>query len=156
MNERANTCFICDRVALWVNGKNPYFIHEFKHSIFVVGDHQFHRGYSLILLKEHIRELRELPDLTQRDLFVEVMTAGKAVHAAFQPWKLNYACYGNQAEHVHWHIFPRYDTEPDHARNPWVHCDAFMEHKIDDTAARHIAASIRDHLPKNQGTPGLT
>lgn len=141
-----DTCLICDRIDEWKQGKNPYFIHEFEHSILVVGDHQFYRGYCLVLLKDHIRELHELPNHVQQGLFAEVMTAGQAVHDAFEPWKLNYSCYGNQVEHVHWHIFPRYTTDPDHRRHPWLHCDDFKDHQIDRDAAARLAASVRTHL----------
>ena len=125
MEQATDNCLICGRIALWREGKNPYFIHEFKRSIFVVGDHQFHRGYALVLLKQHVRELHELPENVQLEHFSEVMTAGKAIQAAFDPWKLNYACYGNQIPHVHWHIFPRYETEPERTRNPWLHSSDF-------------------------------
>src|SRR5713101_4698077 len=98
-----NSCLICDRIALWRSGQNHYFIYEFEHSIFVVGDHQFHQGYSLILLKEHIRELHDLTTPVQSALFQEVMAAGRVLVATFQPWKMNYACYANAEPHIHWH-----------------------------------------------------
>lgn len=47
-------CLICDRVQMAREGRNPFLIAEFDHTIFVVGDHQFHRGYSLVLLKAHL------------------------------------------------------------------------------------------------------
>jgi len=28
----------------------------------------------------------------------------------FQPWELNFSCYGNAEPHVHWHIVPRYEA----------------------------------------------
>jgi len=49
-----SNCFICKRILLWGENKNPYFIHEFENSIFVLGDHQYFKGYSLLLLKKHI------------------------------------------------------------------------------------------------------
>ncbi len=81
---------ICDRVDLWRRNENPYFIHEFKNTIFVVGDHQFYKGYSLLLLKKHVREIHELSEAefleTQKELFL----AGKTVFEMFSPWKMNY------------------------------------------------------------------
>ncbi len=139
-------CLICDRVHSAREGRNPFLIAEFDHSIFVVGDHQFHRGYSLVLLKEHIREPHELaPDL-QAAHFADVMRAGRAANEAFKPWKINYACYGNSEPHVHWHIFPRYSDDADRERNPWLHADRFRGHAIDSSTARDLAARIRVHL----------
>jgi diadenosine tetraphosphate (Ap4A) HIT family hydrolase len=100
-------CLICERVALAKDGRNQHLIAEMEHSYFVVGDHQFFKGYALVLLKEHIREPFELPPHVQREHFAEVMRAAKAIHETFAPSKLNYACYGNVEPHVHWHIVPR-------------------------------------------------
>lgn len=139
-------CLICERVTLWKNGQNPYFIHEFEHSIFVIGDHQFHRGYSLILLKQHIRELHELPPGIQSALFQEVMLAGKAIVNAFNPWKMNYACYGNGEPHIHWHLFPGYESDPDRKANPWHHVSEFKHHLITSQTAHNLAHKVTEHL----------
>ena len=139
-------CMICDQVQLWRDHENPYFIHEFKHSIFVIGMHQFHPGYSLILLKEHVRELHELAPSVQTALFQEVMAATAAIVRVFQPWKMNHACYGNAEQHVHWHMFPRYDTLPDHRRNPWRHADEFGSQTIDAQTAQELALRVRSNL----------
>ena len=53
------------------------------------------------------------------------MTAGKAIADEFKPWKMNYSCYGNQAPHIHWHLFPRYESDPKHLQVPWVHALEF-------------------------------
>ena len=46
----------CERVAVAKEGRSPHLIAEMDHSYFVVGDHQFHQGYALVLLKDHVRE----------------------------------------------------------------------------------------------------
>ncbi len=146
MSGQSKSCLICHRVSLSKSGENPYFIHEFEHSIFVVGDHQFHKGYSLLLLKEHVRELHELAPQEQAVLFQELMMAARALVATFQPWKMNYACYGNAEPHVHWHLFPRYDSEPDHTNHPWLHSKEFNKYEIDAKSARTLAERIRENL----------
>lgn len=146
MTEQHQPCIICERVTLWRSGQNPYFIHEFEHSIFVIGDHQFHRGYSLILLKKHIRELHELPPPIQSALFQEVMLAGQAIVNAFSPWKMNYACYGNSEPHIHWHLFPRYESDPDRQGIPWLHASEFKHHLITPQTAQNLGEKVRVHL----------
>ena len=140
------TCLICERIQLWREGRSPYLIHEFEHSLFVVGDHQFHPGYSLVLLKEHVRELHDLAPAVQSALFREVMVATKTLVHIFHPWKMNHACYGNAEPHVHWHLFPRYDTLPDHQRNPWLQSDEFHAHQIDAASAQALASRLRRGL----------
>lgn len=135
-------CLICDRVALAKRGENPYFIAEMEHTIFVVGDHQFYAGYSLVLCKEHVREPYQLPPDVQREHFSEVMRAAQAVEATFQPSKMNFSCYGNSDPHVHWHIVPRYDSDPTHGP-PWSEAAQFGEHMVSADEATEIAARIR-------------
>jgi diadenosine tetraphosphate (Ap4A) HIT family hydrolase len=147
-NEIHEPCSICNRITQWRSGENPLVIHEFEHSIFVLGDHQYFPGYSLILLKDHVRELHELEPEVQTALFQEVMTATNALVRTFQPWKMNHASYGNQDQHVHWHLIPRYDTMPDHQKHPWVHASEFEAHATDIEAAKELIQRIRVNLAR--------
>jgi len=74
-----NPCLICDRVSLAKAGRSPHLIAEMTHSYFVVGDHQWHQGYALVLLKEHVREPFQLSPDIQREHFREVMRAAEAI-----------------------------------------------------------------------------
>ena len=140
------SCSICQRVSLWRSGRSPHFIHEFENSILVVGDHQFHKGYCLLLLKEHVRELHELGPTVFLALSDELLKSGQAIVKTYKPWKMNYSCYGNVDPHVHWHLFPRYDSEPDHLNHPWVHAAEFKDHLIDAEMARNIGGRIKANL----------
>ena len=146
MTKQHETCPICDQIALWRSGKNPFFIHEFKNSIFVVGSHQFYKGYSLLLSKDHVREMHELKPSVQAGVFGELMIAARAIAETFRPWKMNYACYGNQAPHVHWHIIPRYESDPDRLLQPWAHSAEFDKHATDRETARELISPLREQL----------
>jgi diadenosine tetraphosphate (Ap4A) HIT family hydrolase len=89
-----------------------------------------------VLLKEHVQELHELTPSVQAAHLAEVVRAGSAVNQAFAPRKLNYARYGNNEPHVHWHILPRYADDPDRERNPWLHADRFRGHATESKTAR--------------------
>ena len=111
-----------------------------------MGDHQFHKGYCLLLLKEHVRELHELKPETYLALCTELFEAGRAIAETFKPWKMNYSCYGNLDPHIHWHLFPRYEADPDHLNHPWLHAAEFKDHLINDEAARDISRRIEVNL----------
>jgi diadenosine tetraphosphate (Ap4A) HIT family hydrolase len=145
-NHTTANCPLCERIAQFANGDHPHFIHEFEYSYLLVGDHQYHKGYCVLLFKQHVRELHDLEPSVQSALFSELMTATQTIAKTFEPWKMNHSCYGNQVPHIHWHIFPRYDSQPDHLNHPWLHADEFKQHEIDATQAREIARSIRHHL----------
>lgn len=145
-NTSSDTCTICERVARSQAGENPHLVYEFPNSVLVVGDHQYFEGYCILLLKEHVRELHEIEPAVRDALFREMMAATEAIAAAYHPWKMNHACLGNQDPHVHWHLFPRYETDPDHKNHPFLHSGEFAAYTIDAAAAREVAARIRAHL----------
>ncbi|MDP3778726.1 MAG: HIT family protein [bacterium] len=112
-------CLICDRIRLIKDGNNPYFVRELKTGYVVVGDHQFFRGYTLFLCKEHKRELHELDPEFREDFLWEMSEVASAVFHAFQPQKLNYELLGNTDEHMHWHLFPRHENDPEPKKPVW-------------------------------------
>ncbi|MEO7995076.1 MAG: HIT family protein [bacterium] len=118
-------------------------IHEFPHSLWVVGDHQFYKGYTLLLLKEHVRDLHELPRAVQLAYFDEVMQATDVIVKLYQPAKMNYSCYGNLDPHLHWHLFPRYTDDPDRQGLPWQHAAEFGNHALTHDQLRATAAEIQ-------------
>ena len=59
---------------------------------------------------------------------------------------MNYSCYGNLDPHIHWHLLPRYDSEPDCMNHPWLHSAKFKDHLIDSQAARSLGERIKENL----------
>ena len=141
---------ICERVDLCRRGENPYLIKEFKNSYFVIGDHQFYKGYSLLLFKRHVRELHELEMEEYIGLSKELLIANKAIHKTFNPWKMNNQCLGNKDQHVHWHILPRYEDDEYHRTLPMtdymkgeIRLSDFM---IDHEEAKRLARLVKGNL----------
>ena len=113
-------CLICERISLIKQGVSPHLVVELESSYVVLGDHQFYKGYTLLLSKIHCSELHLLPPGFKKQLLIEVAMVGEAVYKAFHPKKLNYELLGNEVSHVHWHIFPRYLDDPDLTMPVWV------------------------------------
>lgn len=74
------------------------------------------------------------------------MLAGQAIVNAFSPWKMNYACYGNAEPHIHWHLFPRYESDPDRKANPWCHVSEFKHYLITSQTAQNLAQKVTEHF----------
>lgn len=53
----------------------------------------------------------------------ELCLLAQAIDACFRPRKINYELLGNQVPHLHGHLFPRYDADPDHLKAVWVALD---------------------------------
>lgn len=118
-------CSLCQKISNLKSIGSSLFIHEFEYSYLFLGDHQFYRGYSLLIAKQHARELHELKFSVRSSVFNELMIAGQAISCVYLPWKMNYASYGNIVEHVHWHIMPRYQADPNHTRDPFYNAGEF-------------------------------
>ncbi len=106
-----NTCFICQRIQLIKQQQNIYFVKELSTAYIVLGDHQYFKGYTLLLFKQHACELHELSLSSKQQFLLDMSYTAEAVFKAFKPQKLNYELLGNSAPHLHWHIFPRYAND---------------------------------------------
>lgn len=141
------SCPLCTRVEELRERKNAHLIYEFKHSYLVLGDHQFFKAYCVLIFKRHERELHDLASLEQQQLFTELMQAGLAINQAYTPWKMNYSCYGNQVPHIHWHLFPRYEEDPDRLLHPWAHAEQFKHFVPSAQERAERVERIRSFLP---------
>lgn len=106
-------CLICERVKMIKNNLNKYFVKELETGYVVIGDHQYFKGYTLFLCKEHVTELHFLDEIFRMKFLYELSLVGEAVYNAFKPDKLNYELLGNGDAHLHWHIFPRREGDGD-------------------------------------------
>lgn len=121
LNYMDHECLICSRIALIKEGNNPYFVAELETGYAVIGDFQFYKGYALFLCKEHVNELHELESKFRQKFLEEMSLVAEAAYKAFQPKKMNYELLGNRDSHLHWHLFPRYETDPEPKKMPvWL------------------------------------
>ncbi len=104
-------CLICNRISKIIDNSNPYFVAELETGYVVIGDHQYFKGYTLFLCKQHKEELHELSPAFRLKFLKEMAEVAEAVFIAFNPEKLNYELLGNTEKHLHWHIFPRHKDD---------------------------------------------
>jgi diadenosine tetraphosphate (Ap4A) HIT family hydrolase len=143
-------CDACDRVSAALEGKSPDLIVEYPNSLLFLGEHQYYEGYSVLMAKSHARELHEMGAVEYAAMMDELMQATRAIQAAFDPWKMNHACLGNVLPHVHWHIFPRYESDENRFQNPWYRMEDFKT-RLPDAATRfRLIKRIRNHLGREQ------
>jgi diadenosine tetraphosphate (Ap4A) HIT family hydrolase len=139
-----SSCQICQKIKNIQADKK--FIFEFKNSYLVLGDHQFFNGYSVLHFKNHVRDVHTLTTALQTELFSELMQSATAIDKAFKPWKINYSCYGNVVEHIHWHIFPRYENDPDLRVHPWLHFKDFDKSQPTEQVIQNNVLAIKQFL----------
>jgi diadenosine tetraphosphate (Ap4A) HIT family hydrolase len=74
---------------------------------------QAYRGYSVLVFDpRHATTLTELTE-RERTLFMsDLCRAQGAIQRVLKSDHFNVECLGNQIPHLHWHIIPRYKSDP--------------------------------------------
>jgi len=71
------------------------------------------RGLSHVYWRgRHVVEPTELEPEESAGFWFELMLAGRAIEAAFEPVKMNYDILGNSVPHLHVHVVPRHADDP--------------------------------------------
>ena len=74
---------------------------------------QTYRGHcQLVFDRHHVVGLENLAADEYGDFMTDVRTAARAIAAACRPDLMNYASLGNVVPHLHWHLVPRYRSDP--------------------------------------------
>ena len=109
-------CPICRR---WDDDSDLRVI-ELKQSFVTLNRDQFFPGYTLLFTKTHVTELFHLTPRDRAELMDEVSRVAEALYTVFRPDKINYELLGNMAPHMHWHLAPRFASEPLWPRPIWA------------------------------------
>ena len=124
------SCPLCEKNQLTRHGHSPYLIHEFNNSFLYLGDHQYYAGYSVLVTKDHYREMTDIPLHVRSEVFQEMMKSHEVIEKVFRPKKMNMCSLGNVVDHIHWHFFPRYADDQNFKNPPWLQMHLFHEEKI--------------------------
>jgi diadenosine tetraphosphate (Ap4A) HIT family hydrolase len=73
---------------------------------------QTYRGHCQLVYDQHVVGLENLtaPEMTR--LMTDLHRAAQAIRDVCHPDLMNYASMGNVVPHLHWHLVPRYTTDP--------------------------------------------
>ncbi len=100
-------CAYCMRGELL--DKFGIFICDLQVSSLILFKEQSKPGRVIVAYKDHVSEIVDISE-EERNLFMaDVTRAAKALHAAFQPNKVNYGAYGDTGCHLHMHLVPKYE-----------------------------------------------
>ncbi|MDF1580500.1 MAG: HIT family protein [Desulfuromonadales bacterium] len=90
-----------------------------EHCYVVLNRDQFFPGYCLVFTKAHVTELFHLDPPTRGAIMEEVNRVAAALNVVYQPTKINYELLGNMVPHMHWHLVPRFSSDPLWPRPIW-------------------------------------
>ena len=141
-------CMACDRIQQIWEHRNAFFVAKLRQSYAVLADDQLYVGYMILILKDHVEHLHELPQERQLSLFQDITDVANSIVAAFHPLRLNYECLGNSLAHVHWHVIPRYEWDPEPTRPIWVRPKAEREVGVAPDVLAELARKIKGELDR--------
>ena len=81
---------------------------------------QAFEGYTFLTLRWHETELYNLANKDRKQFLEDMSIVAKALSKAFKPDKMNYELLGNAMPHLHWHLVPRYLSDPMWGRPIWA------------------------------------
>ena len=110
----STTCRICTS---WPAA--GHHVIDLRSTIVALRDDQFFPGWTVLALKRHAVELFDLTPDERASVIEEVTAVARALADIFTPHKMNYALYGNQDPHMHWHVVPRLTSDPAPLETPW-------------------------------------
>src|SRR6185369_1261060 len=93
---------------------------ELQYSHVILNRDQYFPGYTLLFTKSHTTELFHLNREVRAALVEEVSAVAQALFTIYTPAKINYELLGNMVPHIHWHIVPRFASEPLWPRPIWA------------------------------------
>jgi len=99
--------------------KNLVF-YESRVSVAKLNPDQAFEGYTFLTLKWHEEELYRLADKDRKQFLEDMSLVASALSKAFNPDKMNYELLGNSMPHLHWHLVPRYTSDPMWGRPIWA------------------------------------
>ena len=103
------------------HGRAMWKICELPTAIAILRPDQYYPGYTLVVAKTHATELYHLPESESTQYCKDMLRMAQALATAFKPQKMNYALLGNTVAHLHWHLVPRYDWDPNPQRPIYEH-----------------------------------
>ena len=109
-------CPFCDFIA---RPQKHLFLAHLRTSLLFLHPDQYYLGRCLLIMSTHKDDVTELTasEFTKftKDLYIAI----RLLKQAFRPNRFNIAMLGNKTKHLHWHLFPRYESEPNFRNPPW-------------------------------------
>jgi len=140
MKTASDDCWICQSLE-----KNRHLVfYETETSTAKLNPDQYFLGYSFVVFKKHEVELYDISDQERREFLEDMSNVARALALAFKPDKMNYELLGNGQPHMHWHLVPRYRSDPLWGRPIWI--GGTRRKRLGQEAYADLVNRVRKHL----------
>ena len=148
MTQQQDCCMWQDPIIQQKGFEHPRKVAELEVSTAVLRlTHQYFRGYTILVLRQHAQELWQLDQETRQMFMEDANQMALALDKTFKPLKMNYSLLGNNdpiMDHLHWHLTPRRLTDPAPKRH--ISAAPFPEVSLSDEEFKQMADEIRRNL----------
>jgi diadenosine tetraphosphate (Ap4A) HIT family hydrolase len=103
-------------------------------------------GFCRVILREHVREMTDLPVAAQTRLMRAVLATESAVRSVYCPDKINLASFGNVVPHLHWHVIPRWHDDRHFPQPIWGTPQRVSSPARPPVSSHHLAVTIAARL----------
>ncbi len=109
---------------------------------------QTYRGHcQLVFDPGHVEGLEQLEPAACAAMSRDLARAARAIAGTVRPDRMNYCSLGNVVPHLHWHLVPRYRTDPRWGSPIYTTDLADMRvTRLDEAELRQLGATLRASL----------
>jgi diadenosine tetraphosphate (Ap4A) HIT family hydrolase len=132
-------CLFCDKLNRLHELPDDEVVWQFPNSVALLGPWQYHTGYCMLVARRHATELHQLADAERSGYLEEMTLLSHAIEICFRPRKMNFELLGNQVPHLHWHLFPRRDDDPETLKSVWLALDRA---ELDDAERERLQTGL--------------
>jgi diadenosine tetraphosphate (Ap4A) HIT family hydrolase len=100
----------------------------------------------MLIFKKHIPDFFRLAPSELLASLGEIKRCEIAIRQAFGAKLMNYLFMGNRAGHVHLHLVPRYESDPNFGSSPFLETNRAVEPRLTESQYRKIAEKIRKNI----------
>jgi diadenosine tetraphosphate (Ap4A) HIT family hydrolase len=136
-------CRFCD---LLLQENNDTFIVQMKYGQLFLNFNQCFNGRVMYVLNKHYNDVTEIELDEYCFIAKEIIIVSKVIKDIFAPDLINVVSLGNNVQHTHWHIIPRYKDEPNWGSPPWPH----GKNILPPEELRSKSKFIREQLMQNE------
>lgn len=104
-----------------------------------------HPAFTRVVWNAHVAEIGDLADDERRELFEVALAVERTQREVLAPDKINWASFGNQVPHLHWHLIPRWRDDRHFPEPVWGRPAAGTAR---EAAARQRAQAVAAQLER--------
>lgn len=103
-------------------------------------------GFCRVIWQAHVAEMTDLTESERSHLMRIVFVVETVLREQLKPRKINLASLGNMTPHLHWHVIPRFETDPHFPQPVWGQKQREFRREVAPDMGAQLAALLLSRL----------